>query len=133
MFDDGALFLLKLFLEIFCDTRREKLPSTYLVDRLVAMKERPWPEYRHGKEITPRQVAMLLKPFGIVPGTKRDGDYHFKGYELEQFIDAFTRYLDDSSVTNEPDVTDRKSTNPRQIRVVTASRSKGGIRQRRTN
>jgi hypothetical protein len=60
---------------------------------------------------------MLLKPFGIVPGTKRDGDYHFKGYELEQVIDAFTRYLDDSSVTNEPDVTDRKGVSGKEEQI----------------
>jgi hypothetical protein len=31
------------------------------------MSERPWCEYgRQGKPITPRQLARLLKPFGII-------------------------------------------------------------------
>jgi hypothetical protein len=85
--------------QIFSEAKRDRLASTYLVDRLVEMEERSWPEFRHGKPITARQIASLLRPFGIVPGTKRDGAETFKGYELSNFSSAFARYLADLSVT----------------------------------
>jgi putative DNA primase/helicase len=57
--------------------------------------DRPWPEYRHGKPITGRQVASLIKEVGVPtnktvrrPGAKTD-----KGYRVEWFVDAFMRYL----------------------------------------
>lgn len=48
---------------------------------------------------TARQIASRLRPFGIVPGTKRDGGDTFKGYKISQFNSAFSRYLASSSVT----------------------------------
>jgi hypothetical protein len=35
----------------------------------------------------------MLKKFGIVSATKRDGDETFKGYDRKSFDDAFARYL----------------------------------------
>jgi putative DNA primase/helicase len=57
-----------------------------------------WCEYNHGGPITQRQVAYLLAPYGIEPGTvhptQRSWDSQ-KGYKFAQFEDPFARYLPD--------------------------------------
>ncbi len=63
------------------------------------MEDRPWPEWKSGKPITLRQVAKLLGPFGIAPSTIRTMAGTAKGYLLNQFEEAFRRYLPDQSVT----------------------------------
>jgi putative DNA primase/helicase len=67
--------------------------SKDLVAWLGAMEDRPWAEYRRGNEITQAQLAELLKPFGIKPGTVRLGAGTIKGYYVTAFADAFKRYL----------------------------------------
>ena len=42
-----------------------------ILSSLCVMEERPWSEYRRGRPLTPRGLADLLKPFGVVPGTIR--------------------------------------------------------------
>ena len=52
-----------------------------------------------GKPITPRQIAKLLEPFGVIPGSIRMASATAKGYKLDDFGDAFVRYVTDTSVT----------------------------------
>jgi len=78
----------------------DRIPSGSLVQRLVEMEERPWPEWRNGKPITVRQVARILKPFGIQPKLCRDGVKRYRGYLIQDFEDAFARYLPTPSVTS---------------------------------
>jgi putative DNA primase/helicase len=73
-----------------------KLATTDLIDRLCEDEERPWSTHYHGKRITPRQLAKLLEPYGIRPKTVRFGNSTPKGYELEDFRDAFRRYLQEA-------------------------------------
>jgi hypothetical protein len=73
---------------------------------LTSRDDRPWSEWKSGKPITGRQVAALLKSFGIKTGqTVRRGADHDKGYRAEWFADAFARYLPrpfiGDTVTNE--------------------------------
>jgi putative DNA primase/helicase len=72
----------------------EHLFSSTIVTELTALEGRPWPEYgKNRKPISATQLARLLKPFGISPGSIRiDGDTG-KGYHLEQFQEAWNRYL----------------------------------------
>lgn len=70
-----------------------RVTSATLAERLGAMEERPWPEWHRGRPITVRQIASLLRPFGIEPTTIRAGDDRGKGYKLEDCSDAFGRYL----------------------------------------
>src|SRR5262249_2560912 len=68
--------------------------SAIITARLAEMEDRPWPEWKHGKPITTRQLAKLLAPFEIVPGTVRLNDgTTAEGYSLGAFSDAFARYL----------------------------------------
>ncbi|HNL21991.1 MAG TPA: DUF3631 domain-containing protein, partial [Rhodocyclaceae bacterium] len=52
-----------------------------------------WATYNRGKSITPRQVAKKLKDYGIASKNLRIGYEVAKGFELEQFQEAFARYL----------------------------------------
>ena len=79
--------------EIFKNLSSPRIRSQALCDALAEREDRPWPEWPRGKPITPRQLARLLDPFGIKPGTKRGSGTTFKGYDPADFEDAFGRYL----------------------------------------
>jgi len=84
---------------VFERLETDRLTSAGLVAQLTSMEERPWTEWRDGKPLTKRQMANLLKPFGIQPRTVRIADETAKGYALGSFDDAFRRYLTVRSVT----------------------------------
>ena len=64
-----------------------------------------WVAYNKGGLITQRQVAALLDAFDIHPvslhPTKRK-DFSRQGYRLEQFTDAFARYLPEDPIIQSP-------------------------------
>jgi len=97
--DGAGVQLLADLAELFTAEGVDRLPSDRIVRVLGQMEERPWPEWRHGQRITPRQLAALLKPFGIKPVKYRDGAETARGYLLEELRDAFTRYLSGTSGT----------------------------------
>ena len=75
----------------------DRILSKTLADDLIEQEDRPWPEWRRGMPITPRQIAEVLAPFGIAPKTIRLGPGPkgtAKGYLAAQFADAWERYLD---------------------------------------
>jgi len=43
--------------------------------------------------LTTRKLASELKPFGIAPRVFREGNRTPRGYALDQFEDAFAKYL----------------------------------------
>jgi hypothetical protein len=70
------------------------MPTKALIAALVTDEERPWAAYSKGEPITDRQLAKLLKPFGIVSTTVHPpGARHAKGYRRADFEDAWARYL----------------------------------------
>ena len=72
----------------------DRLASSDLCGRLALLEERPWSEWKKGKPITPPQLARQLKPFHVSSRTVRlEGQGLSKGYLLEDFADAFERYL----------------------------------------
>jgi len=76
----------------------DRIPSAKLIDALSGREDRPWSDWRHGRPISARTVADLLRPFGIVPRTIRMPDKSTpKGYRLADCRDAFSRYLSVSS------------------------------------
>lgn len=70
-----------------------KVRSVELIAALVNDDELSWATYNRGNPLTPRQLAKLLDVYGVKPKTVRHGNETPKGYDLEQFADAFTRYL----------------------------------------
>jgi putative DNA primase/helicase len=77
--------------------KRTRLASHFIVKHLNADKTGEWCEFDgRGRPITQRGVARLLRPYGIhsetVHPTKK-ANQSPRGYKVEDFIDAFARYL----------------------------------------
>lgn len=72
----------------------DKISTAGLIDALVAVEDGPWKSYNHGHQLSPRQLAKQLALYGIKPKTVRVSKYDTpKGYDIDQFADAFVRYL----------------------------------------
>jgi putative DNA primase/helicase len=95
----AGIMLLEDIMLIFTDRAVDRLPSVEMAEGLSKMEDRPWPEWHQGRPITPRQIAKLLEPFGVTPGTIRTGSTTAKGYKLDDFRDTFMRYVTHTSVT----------------------------------
>src|SRR5262245_17696260 len=68
------------------------MPTKALITALSTDEERPWATYSKGEPITDRQLAKLLKPFGIMSTTVHpQGAPHAKGYRRADFADAWVR------------------------------------------
>lgn len=92
--DSLSVQLLADVREVFQQGGLDRMSSAVLIEKLVQLPERPWPESRPaGKPINDRQLARLLKPFGIGPKVVRIGDSTPRGYDMEGLEDAFERYL----------------------------------------
>jgi putative DNA primase/helicase len=99
--DDGAgVRLLADIRDIFNHVGTDRITSAALVEELgkIDEPEAPWAEWNRrayfGGGIEARQIAVLLKPFGIRPGTIRlPDDKTAKGYSREKFEEAFASYL----------------------------------------
>jgi putative DNA primase/helicase len=79
--------------EIFHESGVDRLSSAVIVKSLVALEDRPWSEWKHGKPLTSATMSRLLKPFGVHSTTIRFPDGLAKGYVVDSFVDAFTRYI----------------------------------------
>ncbi len=88
--EDLSLALLADVRVAFDEAGAAFLASALLVERLVAMLDRPWRTYRHGQPLTPHGLARRLGAFGIVPRPSADGSV--RGYHRERFNDAWGRY-----------------------------------------
>lgn len=79
--------------EIFETKRIERISSAELIASLCEDEEKPWASYNRGKQIAPRQVSKKLDGYGIRSKNIRFGFSVSKGFEREQFDEAFLRYL----------------------------------------
>lgn len=70
-----------------------KISSADLVTKLTEFKDKPWCEIRHGGAISQNVLASMLKIYNIKPSVIRCNSNTLRGYELDQFKDAFDRYL----------------------------------------
>ena len=77
----------------FDDKDVDRLASVEICQALKAMEGRPWADWKVGQEITPNQLARLLKPFGVMPDSVRVGRRTPKGYYRSQFDELWQRYL----------------------------------------
>lgn len=71
----------------------ERMASADIRVALTKLEDSRWAEYEFGREVTAQQIAALLRPYGITPKTVRVGGRTPKGYERQQFIDAWARYV----------------------------------------
>lgn len=84
-----GVLLLTHIRELFRTLDAQTLQSSQLVRKLCDNEEWPWGEWRGGKEITSRGVAMILKPYGVRPRQTSAGSF----YQASAFNDAWDRYL----------------------------------------
>jgi hypothetical protein len=73
--------------DLFADFTVSFMASRELVTRLAKLDDAPWRDL----ELTTRGLSDRLRPYGITPG--RDVTGSVRGYRLEDFADAFGRYL----------------------------------------
>lgn len=67
------------------------VPTAELLSRLHAIEEAPWGD-RYGRALSARDLARLLRPYGIKSQNVRRGDSVPKGYSRFDLQDAWTRY-----------------------------------------
>lgn len=79
--------------EIFETRNITRIKTTDLIAALTEDEEKGWATYNRGRPINPRQLANKLRGYGITRKTFRFGYDTAKGYELDQFREAFDRYL----------------------------------------
>jgi hypothetical protein len=80
--------------EIFTMRGADRISSADLASALLEIETSPWSEWgKSQKPISAPRLARLLGRFGITPGSVRIGEKTPKGYRLDDFSDAFTRYL----------------------------------------
>lgn len=77
----------------FKQLKSDRIHTESFLERLCSFPESPWATWHHGKSLTPRGLAKLLRPYGIrsqqvwVEGTNKHG------YLRKDFADAWRRYL----------------------------------------
>jgi hypothetical protein len=68
-----------------------QLATAEILERLCAMEESPWGDW-YGRPLRARDLARLLKPYGIKPKVIRVGDATPRGYERADFSPVWARY-----------------------------------------
>ena len=70
----------------------EKMATTDILDKLMALDESPWGDLK-GKPLDARRLSLFLKPYGTGPKPLRIGGTVVKGYDRSDLLDAWVRYL----------------------------------------
>jgi hypothetical protein len=97
--DDEKSMRLRLLADIrdiFLENGRRDITTDALIERLIRIPESQWGRY-YGRTLEPRDLAALLKPFGVRSGnvSRRDKDGRRKvpkGYKRAPLQDAWERY-----------------------------------------
>jgi putative DNA primase/helicase len=89
----AGVMLLEDIALYFKSQEKRQVSSNALAMFLNSLEGRPWSEWKGGKAITQKAIANLLAPFEIAPVEKRVGHQVLRGYQIEQFEDAFARYV----------------------------------------
>jgi hypothetical protein len=92
---------------VFADLGKDRIWSSVLAEKLCAIDESPWGGWHQDKGLRARDVAAIVREFGVRPRDVRIGSAVKRGYLLEDFADAFDRYLPpldtDSGSSPDPD------------------------------
>ena len=83
--------------EVFELKKVARMFSADLTNALCDDSEKSWSTYNRGKPITPKQLSRKLGEYGVISQQIKIFHEGKKGYRLEQFSDAFARYLADTS------------------------------------
>lgn len=107
-------------IRLLADVRRifqvqdvDRMPSVELAAALAEIETSPWGEWgKAGKPLTAAKLARLLGRFAIVPHSVRVDDRTPKGYTLDDFQDAFERYLPITDTPSPPRSPFQSATTP---------------------
>jgi putative DNA primase/helicase len=88
-----GLELLNDLRDVFAKTNLEAMPTGTLVEMLIGDDARPWVECNHGKPMTGRTLAKMLKPYGIYPQVLWSDGSTIRGYQRAPFASVWERYL----------------------------------------
>jgi len=89
-----TILLLSDIREILNEGSWLKIPSAELTDKLVALEERPWCEWKRGSPMTQNSLSKILGGFNIKSKSIKVDKYKVvRGFDANQFSDAFSRYL----------------------------------------
>lgn len=92
--DDASSMRLRLLTDVravFEERGRRLMTTDDLLGGLFAIPEAPWATY-YGRMLEPRDVAALLRHYGVRPRNVRVGDEIRKGYRRDELEDAWRRY-----------------------------------------
>jgi hypothetical protein len=81
----------------------ERIFSKELADALNKLETAPWADWNRGKGLSQRNVADLLRPYGVPSKTIRIAYDRRKGYERVWFEDAWLRYCPATTPTPSPE------------------------------
>lgn len=70
-----------------------RISSADLSRALCSDSDRPWATLEHGRAISARGLVTRLSKFGVRTKNIRKGTMVLKGYTIDQFEDAFARYV----------------------------------------
>lgn len=105
--DELGVLLLRDMASAFAGQEAERMATSAMVSILNYMEERPWRTCgRRGEAMTPRDLATLLRPFGVGPKNVRvtepewdrkqgkhvDHEVVRRGYEIADLADVLARY-----------------------------------------
>jgi putative DNA primase/helicase len=88
-----GLLLLEDIKTVFDRLGVEKLHSEVIIKELCTDAEAPWAEFRGGKELSQKQLANLLRPFGVHSDPLWVGTVCRRGYARASFEQLWKRYL----------------------------------------
>jgi hypothetical protein len=86
----GVMLLADVFSIFEAAPRNDVLSVEHVMNRLLAMGDRPWPKWSRGNPLSKRGLARLLAPFGIK--SKQVKAFNAKGYERAPIVEAHARY-----------------------------------------
>ena len=107
--ESRGLVLLRDIRECFEEPGIDRMSTNDLIRALAQDQESPWVEWWDERDDKPakgsqRQLARLLKPYGIGSRTLRIEDLQAKGFEHADFCDAWRRYLPQEAAEAVPSV-----------------------------
>jgi hypothetical protein len=94
--DGQGVLLLTDLRDLFTKLNADQLPTATILEGLLKLEDRPWTECNHGRPLTARGIADILRPFGVRPCGIRIGGDTPKGYRLKDLTDAFSSYVTDT-------------------------------------
>lgn len=108
---------------------RDRMPTGELLAALVEREDGPWGAWWGDLVDTGRtkgpasRLAKMLKPFGVIPKKMRIGESTVRGYERQDFAEAWARYLPPEQRNNG---TRNRNPGPDQAVPLFRSREDGG-------